>query len=114
MSITIGNQEISHILQTWLVTAFNTWNENFKPCQSLMTFTIKLIGTMSESESIFFHLYQNEILDKANKLFEFEKPDSTASLKMAFTAMCVKLVEHSSGRTWIINTGKTKYIYIYK
>ncbi|XP_058796302.1 uncharacterized protein LOC131667108 [Phymastichus coffea] len=105
-----GNQEVSQILQTWLVTAFNTWNDKFKPCQSLITFTIKLIATLSESESIFFHLHQNEILHKASELLEFKKQTLPASIKMAFTEMCVKLVEHPTGRRWIVHTEAWKII----
>ena len=98
--------------QNWLIHALNTWDDKFKPCQNVATFTIKLLGSLSIEEPAFAHLNQNNVYNKASQIFELDRTDLPASVKMAFTLMFVNFLEHQSGRSWITTTGiisKFKY-----
>lgn len=97
------------IIENWIATAVSVWNQNNKPCQSIITFTIKLIGNLSTNEAFFLHYHkQHDVFNKFYLLFEFDKADISASIKMAFTQMFLNLTEHHSGRQWMIQAGKTK------
>lgn len=105
LSYSAGNQTFLQNTQNWIITAFNTWNENLKPCQSVSIFTIKLIGMMSLKETTFLNLLQNKVHDKACLVFQFQTNNLPASVKMAFATMFLNLLEHNSGRQWIAKTG---------
>jgi hypothetical protein len=100
------NKVIFENLESWIFIALNTLNENFKPCQNVSIFIIKLIGLMSENESNFTKLSKHNVHNKTCLIFDLQKDDLSASMKMAFTTFFINLLEHSSGRQWIAQTGK--------
>lgn len=94
------------IYQSWVLKAIQTWeSNNIKPCQGVITFTLKLVGLVSQNELQFQNWDRDDVYNKLCKLFELQKSDLSASIKIAYITMLCNLTEHHSGREWIIKTG---------
>lgn len=93
------------ILQKWVVEALGTWTTGRKPCQAVVTFTLKLVGLIGSNEFDFLYWYREDIFKKLSTVFALREDNLQASVKMAYTGMLMEFIQHYSGRQWIIETG---------
>ncbi|XP_063981218.1 uncharacterized protein LOC135164623 [Diachasmimorpha longicaudata] len=97
------------LLKKWIVEALEVWSSGeIKPCQAVTVFTIKLTGILSQDENDFDDLEGQNIFEKLSGIFQLQKSDVSASVKMAYTSMLVDIVTHRRGRRWIISKGLWK------
>ncbi|XP_012152485.1 integrator complex assembly factor Brat1 [Megachile rotundata] len=108
-----NDYEHCELFWKWISKALNVWSVEFLPSQPIMIFTLKLVGIISRNE-LHFHYWQNQ--DLYNRLcstFKLRGDDIPVSVKMAYTTMLSNLIEHRSGRQWIIKFGIWKDIVKY-
>ncbi|XP_015121081.1 uncharacterized protein LOC107043881 [Diachasma alloeum] len=94
------------LLKKWIVEALEVWSSGeVKPCQAVTVFTIKLIGILSQDENDFDYLESGNVFEKLSAIFQLQKSDVSASVKMAYTSMLVDVISHKIGRRWVISKG---------
>ncbi|XP_034935397.1 uncharacterized protein [Chelonus insularis] len=104
------NDELSWIVKEWLLKASDTWNTEFKPCQAVIVFTLKLAGTIGKNSDDFVYLQKDRVFDKLLEIFNLEENNLPASIKMAYTSMLLDIVGYEEGRKWIKTSGVWKDI----
>ncbi|XP_011314951.1 uncharacterized protein [Fopius arisanus] len=99
------------LLKKWVIEAVEVWNNaGVKPCQAVTVFTIKLVGLISQDENDFDCLESASVFEKLSALFQFQKDDLSASIKMAYTSMLSDIISHNIGRRWVITKSLWKDI----
>ena len=98
----LDNTEALELITNWILKALSVWN-NFEPCQAVSTFIIKLVALVSQDELVFQSYHKKyDVYNKLYQLFDFQK---SASKKIAFLTLFLNLIEHESGRQWMIEAG---------
>ncbi|XP_076292857.1 integrator complex assembly factor Brat1 [Lasioglossum baleicum] len=101
------------LFRDWVLKALDVWSLNGKPSQSISVFTLKLVGLISRNE-IHFHYWQYQnVYNSLRDLFEFREDNIASSIKMAYTTMLLELIQHRSGRQWVIDSGVWKDVVKY-
>lgn len=72
----------------------------------MTVFTIKLIGAMGKNQNYFDYFNKLNIYYKIVDIFNLRRDDLSASVKMAYTTMLIDIIGNSSGRKWVIDSGK--------
>nr|XP_046491029.1 uncharacterized protein LOC124223270 [Neodiprion pinetum] len=99
------------ILQKWVLNALAAWTSaEKKPSQSVIVFTVKLVGLLSRDEFDFLFWYREDAFKKMCAAFAFKKDDIQTSVKVAYVGMFLQFVNHKSGRRWIIESGAWKEV----
>lgn len=102
---TKNDYEYCEVLQKWVLRALNVWGSDCKPSQSVTVFTLKLVGLIARNELRFHYWHCQDVYNKLCTILELRKENLAASVKMAFTSMLSDLLNHRSGRQWIISSG---------
>lgn len=98
-------QNHRQLFLTWIPKALDTWCLDQKPCQAVVSFTIKLVGLIAQDEEDFKCWYRDDVYNKLCNVFRLRESDLSASIKMAYTSMLCNLIQHSSGRQWVNESG---------
>ncbi|KZC11785.1 PREDICTED: uncharacterized protein LOC107189986 [Dufourea novaeangliae] len=92
------------LFQKWVLKALNLWSSDDKPSQPIIIFTLKLVGIISRNE-LWFHYWQSEdVYNKLCNIFKLREDNLSSSVKMAYTTMLSDLIQHRSGRQWVIES----------
>ncbi|XP_051174019.1 uncharacterized protein LOC127289847 [Leptopilina boulardi] len=98
-------QNHRQLFLSWIPKALTIWNLDQKPCQAVISFTIKLVGLIAQDEESFKIWYCDDVYNKLCNVFRLRENDLSASIKMAYTSMLCNLIQHSSGRQWVNESG---------
>ncbi|XP_048507941.1 uncharacterized protein LOC105691973 [Athalia rosae] len=98
------------VLQRWVLHALETWSTEKKPCQVVLTFTMKLIGLIGRNEYDFLYWDRENVFTKLSMALGLKEDNLQASVKMAYISMLLEFLSHTSGRRWIIKTGTWKAV----
>ncbi|XP_076748688.1 integrator complex assembly factor Brat1 [Xylocopa sonorina] len=99
--------------QKWIMKALNIWHNECTPSQPISIFTLKLVGIVSRNELQFHYWQFQDVYNKMCDIFKLHSPDLPVSIKMAYTTLLCNLINHRSGRQWIIDSGIWKDVLKY-
>lgn len=100
--------EYCEVFQKWIPKALAIWESGQKASQPVITFTLKLVGIISQHELRYHYWQCQDVYNRLYKILQLHRDDLPASIKMAYTTMLSDLIVHRSGRQWIIQSGKAK------
>ncbi|XP_078035209.1 integrator complex assembly factor Brat1 [Augochlora pura] len=100
-------------LQNWVLKSLDIWSTSGKPSQPISVFTLKLVGLISRNE-IHFHYWKSQnVYNRLCNIFEFRQNNVASSIKMAYITMLLDLIQHRSGRQWVIDSDVWKDVVKY-
>ncbi|EZA54607.1 hypothetical protein DMN91_006727 [Ooceraea biroi] len=102
--------EYCEVFQKWIPKALAVWESGQKASQPIITFTLKLVGIISQHELRFHYWQCQDVYNRLCTIFQLSKDNLPASIKMAYTTMLSDLIIHRSGRQWVIKSGTWKDI----
>lgn len=106
--LTESNNEYCQIFQAWVLKALDVWNTGVKPCQAVVAFTLKLVGLIAHNEFHFHYWYRENTYQRLCTVLCLREDNLSALVKSAYLVMLSNLIDHSSGRQWIIESGVWK------
>ncbi|XP_050460941.1 uncharacterized protein LOC126856466 [Cataglyphis hispanica] len=97
--------EYCEVFQKWIPKALAIWESGQKVSQPVITFTLKLVGIISQHELRYHYWQCQDVYNRLYKILQLHRDDLSASIKMAYTTMLSDLIAHRSGRQWVIKSG---------
>ncbi|XP_011877845.1 PREDICTED: uncharacterized protein LOC105567523 [Vollenhovia emeryi] len=110
---TTVDYEYCEVFQKWIPRAVAIWESGQKVPQPVITFTLKLVGIISQHELRFHYWQCQDVYNRLYRILQLHRDDLPASIKMAYTTMLLDLIVHRSGRQWVIQSGVWKDVVNY-
>lgn len=98
--------EYCEVFQKWIPKILAVWESGQKASQSIIVFTLKLVGIISRYELRYHYWQCQDVYNRLCTILELHRDDLPASVKMAYTTMLSDLIVHRSGRQWVVQSGK--------
>ncbi|KAK2575840.1 hypothetical protein KPH14_007215 [Odynerus spinipes] len=101
----LKDQRQYEVLQKWVIKAVNTWDVNCKPSQPIIIFALKLTGLIASNELDFHRWRCHDVYNKLCAIVQPFNENLSASIQIAYTQMLSNLIQHQSGREWVLESG---------